>query len=153
MGEGQIVEGERGAGRPWRQGYRVRGRGWTVRNAKSVEEAVYGELQACRHGVRHSERKVSQGTGKTTAGFRLFAKRGVRNADELHRKERCALHLTLRHLPTLRGFPAQERIALQLEGEIPWETTPSVAATTAQKLRNVTWGFGIDIYPSLSHGI
>jgi len=49
--------------------------------AKSVGEAVYGELQACTQRVRHYGEGLSQGAIKRTAGFRLFAK--MRCADAL----------------------------------------------------------------------
>ena len=114
--------------------------GMTVKAAKSVREAVYGKLQACRQCVWYSTEESIAGRKKDHRWISALCETRCANADELHRKERCALHLTWYHLPTLRGFPAQERMALQLEGEMPWETTPNVSATTAQKLRAVTRG-------------
>ena len=52
---------------------------------------------------------------KTTAGFRLFAKSGVRMLMNCTGRSAMRCDLTWRHLPTLREFPTQERIALQLE--------------------------------------
>ena len=59
------------------------------------------------------------GRNKEHRWIRLFAKCGVLTLSNLHRKERYALHLTWGHLPTLREFPTQERIALRLKDRIP----------------------------------
>ena len=70
----------------------------------------------------------------TTAAFRLFAKCGVQGLSELHRKERTALRLDWRHLPSLPCPRSASRC--------DWKTGtpgtgrhPIVTATAAQKLR------------------
>ena len=52
--------------------------GRTVKAAKSVRDAVYGKLQACRQGVRHRAEESVAGRKKDHRWDSLFAKRGVR---------------------------------------------------------------------------
>ncbi len=82
---------------------------------------------------------------KSTAAFRLFAKCGVQRLSELHRKERTALRLDWRHLPSLPCLRSAKRC--------DWKTgTPGTGDDSdsdgygRSKAADVTMGCGIDIY-------
>ena len=101
------------------------------------EEAVFGEPVAYARSIRALSAGVVADAVNTTAAFRLVAKCGVQRLSELRRKERTALRLDLAPFADTVGISdsgahraATGRLKIP-EPEVP----PTVAATTAQKLR------------------